>query len=424
MAQMPRKFSSRVLWVVALSGVTVALLRCGSSAADPGPATPAGFTIDASAGANGRVEPAGAVPVSAGAEVRFRFLPDPGFVVETVLADGIAQAAIPRYAFVDVRANHTLTVSFRPVAPLTPRALDFLNRVGGTSTLAGQHNKEPNSAPTAATERVSRITGRRPALWSGDFLFPAGSVEPDNRWTMIYEAKHQWDQGALISLMWHACPPSQPEPCAWEGGVKSALTDAQWTDLVTDGGALNAAWHERLDTIVPYLQYLQDNGVEVLWRPFHEMNQGAFWWGGRPGPQGTARLFQLTRDYLVDVKGLRNLIWVWDVQDFWSDAGSTAAIVKDVEAYDPGGRYWEIVALDPYGTGYAQQNYDALRAIAGDKPMAIGECEFVPSAALLAQQPRWTFFMLWPDFIDANAANLPAVYAAPNVLTLDEMPGW
>ena len=37
---------------------------------------------------------------------------------------------------------------------------------------------------------------------------------------------------------------------------------------------------------------------------------------GRPaGTRGTARLYQITHDYLVGTKGLTNLIWVWDVQD-------------------------------------------------------------------------------------------------------------
>ena len=43
---------------------------------------------------------------------------------------------------------------------------------------------------------------------------------------------------------------------------------------------------------------------------------------------------------------------------------------------------------------------------------------------MLSKQPRWAFFMLWPDFIDENESVLPALYNAPNVITEDEMPGW
>ena len=34
----------------------------------------------------------------------------------------------------------------------------------------------------------------------GDFLFDAESIE--NRWGMVQEAKKQWDDGAVISIMW------------------------------------------------------------------------------------------------------------------------------------------------------------------------------------------------------------------------------
>jgi mannan endo-1,4-beta-mannosidase len=168
------------------------------------------------------------------------------------------------------------------------KALKFLRSISGKRTVAGQHNQEPNSEPAKWTNAIHDTTGKFPGLWSGDFLFEQDNI--DNRSTMINEAKNQWKQGALINLMYHACPPDQGEPCSWEGGVKSHLSDDQWNQLITDGSDLNSKWKERLDVISAFLQDLKDNGVDVLWRPFHEMNQGVFWWGGRPGPQGTARL--------------------------------------------------------------------------------------------------------------------------------------
>jgi mannan endo-1,4-beta-mannosidase len=159
------------------------------------------------------------------------------------------------------------------------------------------------------------------------------------------------------------------------------------------------------------------NGVEVLWRPLHEMNQGDFWWGGRPGPQGTVRLYQITHDYMVGVKGLTNLIWVWDVQDLdlnWAP-------------YNPGDSYWDVLALDIYGAdGYTLEKYQTLLQLAGDKPIAIGECEVLPTADELAAQPRWTFFMAWAELVQtANSVQqIQVLYNAANVITLDQMPGW
>lgn len=162
---------------------------------------------------------------------------------------------------------------------------------------------------------------------------------------------------------------------------------------------------------------LKAAGVAPLFRPLHEMNQGVFWWGGRGGESGTRKLFQITHDYLVKTLGFDNIVWVWDIQDF----GSLAA---DVNSYDPGPAYYDIAALDVYDGGYATWKYDAMVGVAAGKPIAIGECQKVPTSDELTAQPKWSFFMLWPDFLDDNAAALPALYAAPNVITEDEMPGW
>ena len=293
--------------------------------------------------------------------------------------------------------------------------LPYLVRIASQRTLAGQHNREPSAEPTKWTAYVYRTTGHYPALWSGDFLFQAENIA--SRWQMIKEAERQYKQGAVVNLMWHACPPVQGEPCGWDPGLLNApLTDAQWRELTTDGTPLNKTWKLRMDDIAGYLQYLQDHQVEVLFRPLHEMNQSKFWWGGRPGPQGTARLYQLTHDYLTKTKGLTNLIWVWDMQD----------MSRDFAQYNPGPQYWDVFAFDVYGTGYDQSWYDYIRPLVGKKPMAIGECAKLPTPAVLAQQPNWVFFMSWAELIQANntVEAVRTLYQDPRVVTLDEMPKW
>jgi len=225
--------------------------------------------------------------------------------------------------------------------------------------------------------------------------------------------------GAIVQLMYHNCIPTRDELCEWDdigGAHPQHLSDAQWADLVKDGGTLNKAWKARLDALSVFFADLKSAGIAPLFRPLHEMNQGVFWWGGRSGAAGTRQLFQITHDYLVQTKGFDNIIWVWDIQDFGS-------LANDVTDYNPGDSYFDIAALDVYDGGYDSWKYDAMKGIAGGKPFAIGECEHPPTSALLAQQPKWAFFMLWPDFLDENAGNLPALYGAGNVVTEGEMPG-
>lgn len=291
--------------------------------------------------------------------------------------------------------------------------LDYLKSIDGSKTVIGIHNREPNSNPAVQTNQANSVAGRYPGLWSGDFLFSSSDVS--NRWTMIEEAKNQFKNGAIVQLMMHVTPPTQSDAGSWDGGVVSELSNTQWTDLITNGGTLNNAWKARLDTYATYLQYLEDNQVTVLFRPFHEMNQSQFWWAGRSGTNGTAALYRLTHDYLVNTKGLTNLVWVWDMQDLdlsWS-------------GYNPGAGYWDIFALDVYNSdGFTTTKYNTALSVAGGKPIAIGECAVLPTASQLAAQPKWVFAMSWAEltFSSNTNAQIQALYGASNVITRDELP--
>lgn len=360
---------------------------------------------------------AGAGAVAAGDQVAFKTKTKTNYISAIDGGGGAVRADAPW-----ARAWETFTIGLGtpqppPTSSAKQKVLDFIASISGKKTIAGQHNKE-NPTPSSATDWIKTNTGKTPGLWSGDFLFSA--YEVNARPTMIAEAKKQWSQGAIVQLMYHNCVPTRDELCGWDeigGNNPQHLSDAQWTELVTDGTPLNAAWKARLDTLSVFFADLKAAGVAPLFRPLHEMNQSVFWWGGRKGANGTRRLFQITHDYLVQNKGFDNIIWVWDIQDFGS-------LATDVNDYDPGQAYYDIAALDVYDGGYDQSKYDAMLGVAGSKPIAIGECATPPTPALLVQQPRWAFFMLWPDFLDQNASTLPALYTAPNVVTEGQMPGW
>ena len=154
--------------------------------------------------------------------------------------------------------------------------LEFLYHISGSKTVAGIHNREPNATPARWTNAIDSVIGKFPGLWSGDFLFQQDNI--DNRQCMVDEAVTQWRKGAIVNIMWHACNPALTQPCGWDAnGVLSKLTDDQWKELTTEGSTLHKKWKERVDEIAGYLGYLNKKGVEVLWRPMHEMNQGVFW---------------------------------------------------------------------------------------------------------------------------------------------------
>ncbi|WP_433606691.1 lectin [Dactylosporangium sp. CA-139114] len=284
--------------------------------------------------------------------------------------------------------------------PASTRAalVNYLSGISGQYTITGQHNREPNSDPTKWTRVAQGITGQTPGLWGGDFLFASSDVNA--RQTMVSEAIRQWQGGSLVALTWHMCPPTVGSTCGWDSaGVLSHLSDSQWSQLVTDGSALNTAFKNRLNEAVPYLRQLQNAGVPVLFRPIHEMNEGWSWWGGRPGANGSRKLFQIVHDYYVG-QGLSNLVWVWNVKDV--NMGS-------IGDYWPGASYADIATLDMWvKLAPSTSDYQAMLNVAGGKPIALAEVGQVPSVALLNAQPRWTYFMVWAEYLQDPAYNTNA----------------
>ncbi len=300
-------------------------------------------------------------------------------------------------------------------------SLNYLYSIRGNTTIGGIHNRQPISNPNQYSQQLNSITGDWPGLYSSDFMFE--SWEIDDRQTMINQVINEWNNGAMINLMWHACNPVSGEACNWDGnGVLANLSNSQWNDLLTNGTTINNNWKAMMDEVATYLQQLEDAGVEVFFRPLHEMNQGMFWWGGRPGSGGTAALYRMTHDYFTYTKGLSNLIWVWNLQDFGS-------LSSDLNNYDPGWNYWDVLTMDMYwsdGQGYSSSKYNALVNKAAGKPIGIGECEDLPAVNLLNQQPLWTFFMGWSELTFSGNSNqkIQDIFWSGKVRVLDEMPGW
>ena len=309
-------------------------------------------------------------------------------------------------------------------APANPKAsaearslLRYLYSISGRYTLAGQHNY-PNTI-ARWTDRAYDFTGKYPALFGQDFGFEGGADKDSvlARPALVEEAKRQWRNGAVVALTWHAVPPTQDEPVSFRESVQSHLTDFEWSELVTPGTSLYNRWCAQVDVIAGYLRQLRDARVPVLWRPYHEMNGGWFWWGGRKGKDGSAALYRQLFDRLVNHHKLDNLIWVWNP----SPPGTGSSGPGPYADFFPGQEFADVLAADIYGE-FKTSHYDDLLALAAGKPIALGEVGAVPSPAVLKAQPRWAWFMTWCEILEwANSVEaLRAVYDAPNTLTRDD----
>lgn len=83
--------------------------------------TRAGALITVSSGEHGEISPEGPVEVPAGANQTFTFTPDPGYELDQVLVDGTPVAVTGNtYTFEAVRADHTLSASFKQQQAVNP----------------------------------------------------------------------------------------------------------------------------------------------------------------------------------------------------------------------------------------------------------------------------------------------------------------
>lgn len=312
----------------------------------------------------------------------------------------------------------------KQVSPVTPNAspeavklLHYIYSISGNHTLTGQH-----SVPLLGSLRLNiayRATWHYPAVFGQDFGFDQpGTWDGINyRQQIVDEAIRRHEEGFIITLMWHAVRPVEDEPVAFRESIQGELTDKEWKDLITPGTEVNERWKSQVDVIAFFLKQLRNAKVPVLWRPYHEMNGDWFWWGKKGGDDGYKKLYRMLYDRLVNFHKLNNLIWVYNCNEVKNG-------VDPYETYYPGNDVADILATDVYSEGFNKLNYDQLLALAGDKPVALGEVGAAPAVDKLREQPRWTWFMMWgePGGFGGGFKTTMDLFGSETALTLEELP--
>lgn len=295
----------------------------------------------------------------------------------------------------------------------------YLKSISGKNTLMGQHN-----APIEQSLQLSvvhRNTNEYPVVFGQDFGFsyPGYWDGINYRQRIVDEAIARSQQGFIITLMWHAVPPTMDEPKEFKEAVQSEISDADWKEMITPGTRLNERWKSQVDVIAWFLKQLKYAKVPVIWRPYHEMNGAWFWWGQKKGDDGYKKLYQMMFDRLVNFHGLNNLIWVYNCNE-------VKAGVDSYDTYYPGDNFVDILATDVYSENYNDKNYKELTSLADKtgKLMALGEVGKYPTVDQLKAQPRWVWLMCWggPDSFGNNMRNVTELYHSDVAITHKELP--
>lgn len=311
------------------------------------------------------------------------------------------------------------------VSPESKALLQLLYSISGKYTLTGQHNY-PNTKD-ASTRQAAEYSGKTPAVYSQDWGF-AKDGDKDSylaRPDIVEEVKRQHKLGSIITICWHAVPPTADEPITFRpkkgepapeklASVQGQLTDEQFKDVLTPDSELHKRWCAQVDNIAVFLKQLQDANVPVLWRPYHEMNGEWFWWGGRRGEHSTKALYRQLFDRYVNHHKLTNLVWVWNV-----DRPSTPN--RQFIDYFPGSEYLDVVSLDVYGSDFNQTYYEDLLRLADGKPLVLGEVGKPPSLEVLQKQPKWTLYVIWAEMVQRTKQEvLQTLVNDPRVLSLED----
>ncbi|HUZ58639.1 MAG TPA: glycosyl hydrolase [Hanamia sp.] len=345
----------------------------------------------------------------------------------------IFQKTILLYSAIMFLGTNALTAQKCSIVPVTKNAspeakalLKFFYSISGEYLLTGQHNFPDFQGKN--TEFASKYIGGTPVVYSTDFGF-AKAGDKDSylaRQKMVDEVIRQNKLGFIITLCWHAVPPTADEPVTFQPvpgagstklhSVQGRLTEQQYQDVLTPGTALYRNWCRQVDTIAVYLKKLQDAHVPIIWRPYHEMNGDWFWWGGRviQDKYSTVRLYRQMFDRLVNYHKLNNLIWLWNV-----DRPSTPA--RKFSNFYVGKKYFDIASLDVYGSDFKQSYYDSLLVLADGKPIVLGEVGNPPTPDIIKLQPKWSYYVTWAGMVrNTTQKQYQKLINDSHVLTLED----
>ncbi len=280
---------------------------------------------------------------------------------------------------------------------------DYLREVYGEVCLTGQMESTWMGSPDYELNYIEENTGKLPAIRGLDFMHNdfAGVTE---------RAKEWWERGGIPTICWHTGSDFA------SGYDESKAHDLNWEEAFVPGTETYNKLIADMDRAVPYLQELEDAGVPVLWRPFHELDGGWFWWS-KGGADNFVKLWQLMYSRYTDYWGLDNLIWVLG----YSGNGGNMA------AWYPGDSYVDLIGADSYAPGANAHLFEECEQLAPEgMPLVFHECGTIPTEEQM-EDAKWSFFMVWhTDYITSEKNNtkdsLTDIYNSEYFITLDELP--
>jgi mannan endo-1,4-beta-mannosidase len=321
--------------------------------------------------------------------------------------------------------------SAKPLNRSREGIIRYLNQViRDSSLIVGQYCGVGSNTAKGYDEFVEglhRSTNKYPALLSVEYGYT-----PDNDLKTIngFAIKH-WKRGGLVTISWHADNPwVEGYDCRWNTIDNKAKIDFKQLLKNAPASGVKSDYRQELMKVGQALKELQDSGVTVLWRPFHEMNGFWFWWGANDltSPTNKEEFRQLWKDmydtFTVDL-GLHNLIWVYG-------ANAYSKWVAPIDWLYPGSKYVDVVGTDIYSKAPEFADYATLKTF--NKPIVIAEIgpseesygKYDELEIIKTFRGKAAWFLQWSSWTDAKVAIIDNLHFSemmhhPAVITLDKL---
>ncbi|MEK5464051.1 glycosyl hydrolase [Paenibacillus sp. FSL R7-0210] len=264
------------------------------------------------------------------------------------------------------------------------KLLETLYWLQGQGMISGQHDYL--ESPDDINNKLKNTAGSYAGLHGYEMGPISGQTEKliSSQRQGVTDSAIRWHKaGGIVAMTYHAnLPGSAP---AWTN-VSMSLSEANFSKYITAGTPEYTAMIAELDKVAVFLKKLDDAGVPVLWRPYHEMNGGWFWWGQK---SSFVTLWEIMFQRYTVYHQLHNLLWVWSPNAKNKNSEEPAK-------YYPGSGRVDVLAADIFEGDYKVSHHDTLWDLGRGKLIAIGENgELPPPAVLAGTQNKWSYQMTW-----------------------------
>ncbi len=283
---------------------------------------------------------------------------------------------------------------------------NYICEVYGEKIISGQQESTWVDGEQYEFNYILENTGKLPAIRGLDYM--NDDFEGVNR-----RAVEWHERGGIVTICWHC---GSDFSGSWNESMNTEIAD--WDKALTEGTPEYEKFVAGMDKGAKALLELKEQGVPVLWRPFHEFDGQWFWWG-KGGADNFKKLWRLMYERYTEYWELDNLIWV---------LGYSHCDDK-YEKWYPGDKYVDIAGADSYADGANDNLYKSVKRVVGkNMPVCFHECGKIPTVdELHLTDAKWVWFMAWHTEYMVNrndTVTLNEIYNDDYVITLDELPRW